>query len=178
MKTTTHSFSIFLWRVSALHIISYFVIGIVSMSVFTYKELFAFGNLGTFMKPLDSPWVALGPGLQVFRGIIFALVLWPFQSIFINEKYGWLKLWTLFIGLGILATFGPSMGSVDGFIYTTIPIKHQLLFLPELLSQSLLLSISIYFWYQKPKRMYTIISIVFVTLIFLMSIAGFLSYSN
>ncbi|NER10427.1 hypothetical protein GWK09_07855 [Muriicola jejuensis] len=145
------------------------------MNAFDYGSVFSSENLVTFMKPINSPWVALGPGLQIFRGAIFAAVLWPFRTIFLNQERGWLKLWMLFIGLSILATFGPAIGSIDGMIYTTIPISKQLLFLPELVIQSFLLSFLLFYWYKKPKRVFTIISILLACIIILLSIAGFLS---
>ncbi|WP_296700598.1 hypothetical protein [Algoriphagus sp.] len=148
------------------------------MNTFNYEHVFTTGNLSSFMKPLDSPWVALGPSLQILRGFIFAIVLWPFRSIFLHEKNGWFKLWLLFIGLSILATFGPAIGSIDGMIYTTIPISQQILFLPELITQSFLLSFFIFYWYLKPKKVYKIISITLVSLIILMSIAGYISLNN
>jgi len=178
MDSKANTIGVFLWRISAVHVITYFIVGIITMTFFNYEHLFSSGNLASFMKPLDSPWVALGPGLQIFRGIIFALVLWPFKSIFLDEKKGWLKIWMLFIGLSILSTFGPALGSIDGFIYTTVPIKQQLIFLPELLFQSFLLSFCIFYWYRKPKKVFTVLSIILVSLILLMSIAGFISLSN
>jgi hypothetical protein len=164
-----------MWRITSVHVITYFIVGILAMTIFNYKDVFTSGNLGSFMKPTDSPIVALGPGLQVFRGLIFALVLWPFKSIVIDSKYGWFKLWALFIGLSILSTFGPALGSIDGMIYTTIPLKQQILFLPELIIQSFLLSFLIFYWYRNPKKAFTIISIIFVCLILFMSIAGYIT---
>ncbi len=178
MKNNTKEINVFIWRVTAIHVITYFIIGILSMYIFNYRNLFESGNLGLIMKPLDSPWVPLGPGLQIFRGLIFAIVLWPFKSIFLSKEKGWLKLWLLFIGLSILSTFGPAIGSIDGMIYTTIPIKQQLTFLPELVIQSFLLSFCIYYWYQKPKKIFDIVPIILVALIVLMSVAGFLAASS
>jgi len=178
MSSKADTFTLFLWRITATHVITYFIVGIITMNIFDYEGVFASVNLGSFMKSIDSPWVALGPSLQVFRGLVFALVLWPFRSLFLQEKSGWIKLWLLFIGLSVLATFGPAIGSIDGMIYTTIPVSEQLLFLPELIMQSFLLSFFLYYWYNRPKKAYTIISIILVSLIILMSIAGFLSLSN
>ena len=173
MKSNNNETIIFTWRVTSLHVITYFIVGILAMNIFNYKDVFTSGNLSSFMKPTDSAVVALGPSLQILRGLIFALVLWPFKAIFLNEKYGWRKLWMLFIGLSILSTFGPALGSIDGMIYTTIPIRQQLLFLPELILQSFLLSFLICYWYRKPKKVYRIMSIIFVALIVLVSIAGY-----
>ncbi len=145
------------------------------MNLLDYPGLFATNALSGFMKATESRWVALGPGLQVVRGLIFALALWPFKQIFLHEDKGWLKLWLLFVGLGILSTFGPALGSIDGLIYTTVPMYIQASFLPELLLQSLLLSLGLCYWYAHPKKSFNFISVVLLILILLMSLAGFLA---
>jgi serine/threonine protein phosphatase 1 len=43
--------------------------------------------------PLTSPWLAAGPALQVARGLVFALVLWPFRRVFLEGRAGCLKFW-------------------------------------------------------------------------------------
>lgn len=170
---TTNNFIPFLWRITSLHMITYFMAGVLAMFVFNYKEAFVTGALKGFMQPLDTPMVALGPALQFFRGFIFAVVLWPFKSIFLSRPAGWAKLWLLFVGLGILSTFGPAPGSIDGMIYTMVPVTQQLHFLPELLFQSLLLSLGIYYWSRKPLAAYNYIAIALVALIILLGIAGY-----
>jgi hypothetical protein len=47
--------------------------------------------------------------------------------------------WVL-IALGILSTFGPASGSIEGMIYTPVPIRYQLRGWLEVLPQVLLLS--------------------------------------
>lgn len=178
MNSITIKWKVFAWRIVAVHTLTYFFIGLLAMNIFNYEAVFATGNLASFMKPIDSPWVALGPGLQILRGLIFAIVLWPFKSVFLNGESGWFKLWLLFIGLSILSTFGPALGSIDGMIYTTVPISQQLLFLPELLIQSLLLSLLVTGWHNKPKKLYNIIAVILLIAILLMSIAGYLSLSS
>ena len=171
MKNET---TVFIWRVTSIHVITYFVIGVLSMTVFNYRDFFASGTLGSIMKPIDSPWVVLGPGLQLVRGLIFGIVLLPFRTVFLSKENGWLNLWFLFIGLSILSTFGPAIGSIDGMIYTTVPIKEQLTFLPELIVQSFLLSFLLYQWYKRPKKAFKTASVILVALIVLTSIVGFL----
>ncbi|MFZ9004315.1 MAG: hypothetical protein EP302_10535 [Bacteroidetes bacterium] len=167
------SFSAFAWRMTALHMITYFIAGILAVNLMDYETLFRSGGLEHYMHPTDTPMVALGPGLQWIRGLIFALVLWPFRDTILSENRGWLKLWGLFVGLGILATFGPALGSVDGLIYTKIPMAIQTQALPELIIQSLLLSAGLWWWYKYPRKWITIVSIVLVALIVFMSIAGY-----
>lgn len=178
MEKQEDKLSTFIWRITAVHMITYFIIGLISAEVFNYEAIFSSDNLGLLMKSTNEPIVALGPTLQVVRGLIFSVVLWPFRTTFLNKKAGWLQLWFLFIGLSILSTFGPALGSVDGMIYTTIPIKKQLLLLPELLIQSCLLSFCLYYWYQQPKKSYNVIALIISLLILFMGIAGYISLKS
>jgi hypothetical protein len=167
------SLAVFAWRMTALHMITYFIAGLLAVNLMDYETLFRSGGLQHYMQPTDAPVVALGPSLQWIRGVIFALVLWPFRDIILSPERGWLKLWGLFVGLGILATFGPALGSVDGVIYTKIPVEIQFRALPELIFQSLMLSVGLWWWYSNPRKWMTILSIVLVALIVFMSIAGY-----
>jgi len=137
-----------------------------------YGDMFEKAPYTYFMKPASSPAVAAGPLLQVIRGFIFSLALWPFSNIFLNTKRGWLKLWGLLIGLSILSTTAAGPGSVEGYIYTTIPVKHQIAGYLEVLPQTLLFSILVYYWYKKPTAAWQIISIILVTLVGLLSLLG------
>jgi len=173
MENSTHpTFGTFCWRVISLHMVTYFIFGILSATLFHYKDLFATETMSLLMKPVTSPWVAAGPMLQVIRGLIFALVLWPIRAVILKERYGWFYLWLLFLGLAILGTAGPSLGSTEGIIYTIIPVKQQLIGLPEVILQTLLFSVLLFYWYKKPLKAWNIINAVLVVLIILMSLAG------
>lgn len=100
--------------------------------------------------------------LEVFRGLLFALVLWPIRDSFLEGKKGWLKLWFLFIGLAILGTAGPSPGSLEGMVYTQLPIGYHLWGLSEVIIQTMLFSLTVVFWYRKPAKVWNIIMGVFV----------------
>ena len=39
------------------------------------------------MRPVDSPIVAAGPGLQIINGFMMSLYLFPFKTIFIAGNY-------------------------------------------------------------------------------------------
>ena len=168
-------FGTFFWRVSSSHIISYFIMGIIASILLDYREAFENPPMSFFMKPTDSPLVAAGPVLQVIRGLIFAVVLWFFKESILFRKYGWLKLWLMIIGLSILSTTGPAPGSIEGFIYTTIPVILQVSGYLEVIPQTLLFSLIVFYWYQKPKKLWNIISILLVSLIVIMSALGFLA---
>lgn len=162
----------FLWRVFSCHIVTYFIAGILALSFLKYEDFFTEAMLSAFMRPIDSPWVAAGPLLQVFRGILFAFVLWPIRETILETKRGWLKLWLLFLGLAILGTVGPSPGSLEGIIYTKLPLRYHLWGLPEVLFQTLFFSYALYSWYQRPTKVWNIIMSIGVILIILMSGAG------
>jgi len=155
--------------------ITYFIAGLLASVLMNYKELFATGPLSDFMKPVDSAWVAVGPAFQIIRGLIFSLALWSFRRIFLSENYGWLKLWGLIVGLAILSTAGPSPSSVEGIIYTVLPARNHLLGYLEILPQTLVFSLAVYYWYRQPKKLWNVLSIILVGIILLMSTLGFLS---
>jgi hypothetical protein len=93
-----------------------------------------------------------GPLFQPIRGLIFALALYPLREVIFTERRGWLTLWWLLVALGILSTFGPAPGSVEGMIYTIIPPLSQILGLWEVLLQSLLLSALLFYWVRHPEK--------------------------
>ena len=164
----------YFWQIIYAHTIAYFIAGIFAIAVINYKELYSTEIISSFMYPVDTPVVALGPFLQLFRGIIIAAILLPLRKTFFEEKYGLLKLGLLIIGLSLLSTIGPTMGSFDGYIYTKIPYMYQILGYPEAIFYVLLfigiLFISIKYSH---KKIITILSIVIIVLISLMSIMGY-----
>jgi len=174
MNTNNYKFGTFAWRIIASHTITYFIAGILAYKLFNYAEVFATGDMAVLMKPVDSPWVMAGTVLNIFRGILFALVLWPFKSIFLENTRGWLLLWSLFLGLAILGTTGPAPGSFEGIIYTNFPVLDQIIGLRETVFQTLLFSLMVFYWYKYPKMIWNILSIIIVTLLLLMIGAGLL----
>jgi len=165
----------YFWQIIYAHTIAYFIAGIFAVVVMNYKELYLTETISSLMLPIDTPIVALGPILQVFRGIILALIFLPFRKIFFEEKKGLLKLGLIIIGLSLLSTIGPTMGSFDAYIYTKVPYMYQILGYPEAIIYVLLfigiLSISIKYSH---KKIITILSIVFMVLISLICIMGYL----
>lgn len=77
--------------------------------------------------------------------------------------------------LGIFATFAAAPGSVEGLIYTTIPVRDQISGgLVEVLAQSFLLSALLFYWVRHPEQRWLnwMLGIAF-GLVVLMSIIGF-----
>ena len=166
------SFGTFFWRITSTHVITYFLAGIFAFYLLDYRNIFETPPLSYIMKPTSSLAVAAGPALQLIRGFIFSIALWPFRDIFLNTRYGWLKLWGLLIGLSTLSTTAAAPGSIEGFIYTTIPVKKQIVGYLEVIPQTMLFSLIVYYWYKNPKKAWLIISIILVSLILLMTLMG------
>ncbi|MCL2157058.1 MAG: hypothetical protein FWH54_03445 [Methanobrevibacter sp.] len=163
----------FIWRVSYSHLIAYFIAGIFAVMVMGYQEHFLSETL-SFMLPVNSAIVALGPGLQIFRGIFLSLVLIPLKNTFTEEKNGFAKLGILILGLSLFLTIGPTQGSFDGFIYTKIPFMYQILGYPEAFLYTLIFITILWFSYKKQERILDIIAIFAVIIICTLSIMGFL----
>ena len=130
------------------------------------------------MWSFDSPWIAAGPMLQVIRGFVIALVLWPFNYIFLYQKNGWLKLWALLVGLSVLSTAAAPGGSIEGFIYTSIPILEQIKGYIEVVPQIGLFAFFLCYWYQKPTSAWNVVGGILVGLIVFMSTMGILAASG
>ncbi len=164
----------FAWRVIAAHVIAYFFAGILAMNLFDYSELFASGTISLLMKPTTTPIVALGGGLlQIIRGIIMALALLPLRKVFTEEKFGFLKLGLLILGLSVLSTFAAASGSVDGFIYTKLSVAEQIIGYPEAIVWISLFIGILWVFYKYEKKAINIAAVVLLLLIVLMSIAGY-----
>ena len=62
-------------------------------------------------------------------------------------------MWIILVIVGVLSTFGAAPGSVEGLIYTTVPVSVQLGGgLLEVLVQSLLLSFGVFYWVTHPSQ--------------------------
>ena len=139
-------------RTIVVHTVTYFVAGILAYTLGDYERTYSEPPLSHLMRPTSDPWVMAGPLLQPVRGVIFALALYPLRSVLFAERRGWATLWWLLLALGVLSTFGPAPGSVEGLIYTVIPPRAQLLGLWEVLLQSLLFSVVLFHWVNHPGK--------------------------
>ena len=160
------------------HTLTYFLIGLIASTVFNYQADFARPELRGYMRQIGDPIIAFGPALQPIRGVLFALAFFPLREILFRRKNGWLIMWWLLFALGILSTFGPAPGSVEGAIYTTLPLRDQFFSggMLEILSQSFLFSVLLYYWVNHPDKRWInwVLGVLFVS-VFLMSAMGYLA---
>ena len=172
-KQTLNTVNYF-WRIIYSHTIAYFIAGILAFNIMDYENFFSL-EIMSFMRPTDAPIIPLAMGLQIFRGILIALILLPLRKVFFEEKHGLLKLGLVMIGFSMLLTFAAAPSSFEGFIYTQIPFQYQIIGYPEAIVYFslfiLLLHISQKYGH---KKIVNISAIIFVLLICLMSIMGFL----
>jgi hypothetical protein len=75
MNEFKKEFITFCRRVVSLHVIVYFLAGIFALLCLNYEELFSNETTSLLMRPVDSPIVAAGPGLQIINGFMMSLYL-------------------------------------------------------------------------------------------------------
>jgi hypothetical protein len=146
------SFPELAWKTVVVHTLSYFLAGVAAFLMLDYERRFAEPPLSHLMRPTDDVMVLLGPVLQPVRGLVFAVVFWLIRGATFERPDGWRVLWTVLVLLGIVGTFGPAPGSIEGLIYTRLPIPGQLLGLTEVLAQSLLLAWGTWYWVRHPEQ--------------------------
>lgn len=157
------------------HSVTYFFMGILASTFLNYAERFARPEMACWMRQLDDPLIMAGPLFQPIRGLIFALAFFPLREILFGKKNGWLIMGVTLVALGILSTFGPPPGSIEGMIYTRIPILDQLTGWLEVVPQALLFSVILFYWVNHPeKKWLNWVMGVFFFLVNLMLVAGLL----
>jgi len=152
MNPTKPSLTGLMLKSILLHSVTYFLAGWIAFNVSDYQGLFAIPALTGFMRPTDSLWIMIGPLFQPLRGILFALAFYPLRESLFNRKYGWLVGWWLLVAIGIFSTYGPTPGSIEGLLYTQVPLAAHLRGLPEVLVQSFVYSLVLFYWINHPEK--------------------------
>ena len=132
------------------HTITYMIMGALAYHFLHYADFINDPKSG--MRPVSSLRVMLGAPLQIFRGILFASVFYPLRGRLFGNRDGWLVMAWILIGVGILGTFAAPAGSLEGFIYTTMPILNQIRGYLEVVTQALLCSVLLCYWVNHPEK--------------------------
>ena len=160
-------------RMIVAHFLTYFFLGllfyITGLNILVYYEQHPVPLVTAFFRPASSTPVMAGPFFQLLRGAIFALVLYPFRNVFFERKWGWLYLWGIFLGLAIFAPSSAAPGSIEGFVYTNFSTSFHLIYLPEIIIQTLAFAGLVVFWEHHNVKKLTIPLVVAFVLILLIS---------
>lgn len=142
----------FVAKGTVIHTLTYLLFGLIASKVFDYRSIWDTGIMATVYRSFDHPLVMAGPLLQVFRGMIYGLVLLPFRDRIMEMREGWLAMWGLFWGIGIFGTFAAPPGSYEGLIYTNYSLFIHTVGTFEVYGQSLALALCWYFWEKNRKE--------------------------
>jgi hypothetical protein len=151
------------------HTVTYFIMGLIASTVFEYGRLYAETSLNLLMRQTSAPLVMAGPLFQPIRGALFGIVFFLLRDTFFGRKNGWLVMWITLVVVGIISPFGPSPGSIEGVIYTTLPMELHLTGLPEVILQALILSAVLFYWVNHPEKKWLnwVMGIVFILMLLL-----------
>lgn len=134
------------------HTVTYFILGLLAFTILDYTRFFAESSLNLMMRQTNDPWVMVGLLFQPIRGILFGIVFYLLREPFFGKKNGWMVMWIVLVVVGIIGTFGPTPGSLEGMLYTVFPLWVHLRGLPEVLLQSLFLSLILFYWVNNPQK--------------------------
>jgi hypothetical protein len=176
-KETTDSFLGFLGRMIVVQFLTYFFVGVLAVlsgvHIYAYYEAHPDPLVTAIQRPISSPLVMAGPLFQLLRAAVFAVALFPFRRVFLERKWGVAYLWGLFLALAIFAPAGEAPGSIEGVVYTNLPTLFHLIYLPEILVQTLAFSWLFVTWeHHKGKKLLTIPLVIVFVLILATQILG------
>ena len=149
-------------RVTLVHFLTYSLVGALffalGLNVIVYYESNpdpAMRGYQEIFRATDSVLVVAGPLFNIIRGLLFGLVLYPFRKTLITRKWGWAYLWALFLVLALFSTIGPGPGSIEGLVYTNVPLSHHLFTPWEGVLQTLVFSLLLIRWEKSTSKRLT-----------------------
>ena len=169
-------FSSVVYRTTVIHTVTYFVIGVLSFLLFDYRLKYADPAVAATLRQTNDPLVTAGPLLQILRGFLFGIAFYTLKDWLFPKQRGWLTLWLVLLIVGILSPFSAAPGSIEGVIYSSLPLWFHLMSLPELVIQSFLLAFLTQYWVNHPEKRWlnTLMTIPFVAIVSL-ALLGVLS---
>jgi hypothetical protein len=163
-------------KTAVTHTVTYFLLGLAALLLLDYSARYADPAVAILRRQTTDPLVAAGPLFQPVRGALFGIVIYLLRDLVLARKRGWLTLWAVLAIVGVISPFGAAPASIEGMIYTTLPLWFHLNSLPEILVQSLLLAVAAPYWINHPQNQWLgwLMGIVFV-IILLLGVAGVLA---
>jgi hypothetical protein len=163
-------------KTAIAHTVTYFLIGLLALVFLDYSAKYADPAISILMRQTTDPLVAAGPLFQVIRGALFGIVVFLLRDLVLERKRGWLTLWIVLVIVGVISPFGAAPASIEGLIYTTLPLWFHINGLPEILLQSLLLAWIATYWINHPNNIWLgwLMGIIFI-IILLLGTAGVLA---
>ena len=136
------NFIIFYIKVAIIHIFTYIIFATLFSNIIDYSTVYSNLLVANFIQDLESTSIIISPLLEIIRALFIAIALYPIRNI-MHSKIGWLYVWMIFVSIGIIATPSYAPSSIEGIIYTKLPMSFHLINLPEILLQTLSFSIII-----------------------------------
>ena len=146
-------------KTAVVHTITYFIAGVLAYTTMNYEKAFADPALHGYMRATTERIVMAGPLFQPIRGLLFGLVFYLVRDSTFARTRGWITLWMILLIVGIIDTFGPAPGSIEGMIYTTLPVGRQILGLWETVLQTILFSFVTWYWVRNPNARWLTITL-------------------
>lgn len=163
-------------KTTIVHTVTYFLVGLLALVFLDYSEKYADPAISILMRQTTDPLVAAGPLFQIIRGALFGIVFFLLRDLVLERKHGWLTLWAVLVIVGVLSPFGAAPASIEGMIYTTLPLWFHINGMPEILLQSLLLTGIATWWINNPQNKWVgwLMGVIFVVVL-LLGTAGVLA---
>lgn len=171
-----YSFASITVKTAVVHTATYFIVGLFSFVLLDYATKYADPIVSGLMRQTGHPLVAAGPAFQLLRGFLFGIVFYLLRDIIFPKKYGWLTMWLVLVIVGILSPFAAAPSSIEGMLYTVLPMWFHITNFPEILVQSGLLAWLTHYWVNHPeKKWLSWVLGILVAVVILMSMLGALS---
>jgi len=151
MENQNYTWKEIVLKTMIVHSVTYFILGIISFVLTDYTALFSDPAVAHYFRKTSDPLVMAGPAFQPIRGVLLGLVLFLLRDSFFQNRHGWLVLWGTLVVIGILSPYVGAPGSLEGFIYTKVPISVQIHLMPEVFMQTLLFSYVLFYWINHPQ---------------------------
>jgi hypothetical protein len=172
----SYSFSSITIKTAVVHTVTYFLVGLLSFALLDYSAKYADPIVSNLMRQTDHPLVAAGPALQLLRGFLLGIVFFLLRDLVFPKKYGWLTMWLVLVIVGILAPFAAAPSSIEGMLYTVLPMWFHFTNFPEIFIQSGLLAWLTWYWVNHPEKKWLSWALwILVVIIVLLSTLGALS---